>query len=222
AIVGESGSGKSTLGRALIRLGPVTSGELLWEGRTDLTALDARGLRAFRREAQMVFQDPHASLNPRLSAGYQLAEPLRIHALCPPSAMRERTARLLESVGLTEDDAGKYPHQFSGGQRQRLAIARALAVSPKLVVADEPVASLDMAVQGQVLALMEELRGRLGLTYVFISHDLSAVERIADRVLVMRHGEVVEEGATAGIFANPRHAYTRELLEASFADPPVS
>jgi peptide/nickel transport system ATP-binding protein/oligopeptide transport system ATP-binding protein len=217
AIVGESGSGKSTLGRALIRLGPVTSGTLLWQGQTNLLALEGNALRAFRREAQMVFQDPHASLNPRLSAGYQLAEPLRIHGICPKSEMRARTTRLLESVGLHADDALKYPHQFSGGQRQRLAIARALAVSPRLVVADEPVSSLDMSVQGQVLTLLEELRERLGLTYVFISHDLSVVERISDRVIVMHRGEVVEEGTTGEMFAAPRHPYTRALLEASFA-----
>jgi ABC-type glutathione transport system ATPase component len=217
AIVGESGSGKSTLGRALVRLGPVTSGTLLWEGGVDLLKVEGRALRAFRREAQMVFQDPYASLNPRLSAGYQLAEPLRIHGLAPEREMRDRTARLLESVGLSAEDAAKYPHQFSGGQRQRLAIARALAVSPKLVVADEPVSSLDMSVQGQVLDLLEELRERLGLTYVFISHDLSVVERISDRVLVMHRGAVVEEGDTRAVFAGPQHPYTRTLLEASFA-----
>jgi peptide/nickel transport system ATP-binding protein len=217
AIVGESGSGKSTLGRALIRLGPVTSGTLTWEDGRDLLALEGRALRAFRREAQMVFQDPFASLNPRLSAGYQLAEPLRIHGLAGASEAREKTADLLRSVGLSPDDARKYPHQFSGGQRQRLAIARALAVSPRLVVADEPVASLDMSVQGQVLDLLEELRARLGLTYVFISHDLSVVERISDRVLVMRRGEIVEQGPTARVFAAPEHPYTRELLAASFA-----
>ncbi len=217
AIVGESGSGKSTLGRALIRLGPVTSGEVRWEDGTDLLALEGRALRAFRRKAQMVFQDPFASLNPRLSAGYQLAEPLRVHGLAGGREADARAEALLESVGLSPADARKYPHQFSGGQRQRLAIARALAGSPRLVVADEPVASLDMSVQGQVLELMEELRERLGLTYVFISHDLSVVERISDRVLVMRRGEVVEEGATAEVFSSPSHPYTRELLEASFA-----
>ncbi len=217
AIVGESGSGKSTLGRALIRLGPVTSGKLLWDGKIDLNALNARGLRAFRREAQMVFQDPYASLNGRLSAGYLLAEPLRIHALVPEKEVPARVAKLLVSVGLTPEDAAKYPHQFSGGQRQRIAIARALAVSPRLIVADEPVASLDMTVQGQVLDLLAELKARLGLTYVFISHDLAVVEKIADRVLVMHRGRVVEEGDTGEIFANPRHPYTRTLLDASFA-----
>ncbi len=217
AIVGESGSGKSTLGRALIRLGPVTSGKLLWDGNTDLLRLEGAPLRAFRREAQMVFQDPYASLNPRLSAGYLVAEPLRIHSLAPEREMKDRVAALLESVGLKASDAVKYPHQFSGGQRQRLAIARALAVSPKLVVADEPVASLDMTVQAQVLELLESLGDKLGLTYVFISHDLGVVERIAERVMVMHKGVVVEEGETRAVFANPTHAYTQALLEASFS-----
>lgn len=217
AIVGESGSGKSTLGRALIRLGPVTSGTLTWEDGTDLLALEGRGLRDFRRRAQMVFQDPFASLNPRLGAGFQLAEPLRIHGLVPPGGAEARVVELLEAVGLKADDARKYPHQFSGGQRQRLAIARALAVSPRVVVADEPVSSLDMSVQGQVLDLLEELRARLGLTYVFISHDLAVVERIADRVLVMHRGTVVEEGETSAVFSMPRHEYTRTLLDASFS-----
>jgi ABC-type glutathione transport system ATPase component len=214
AIVGESGSGKSTLGRGLIRLGPVTAGTLSWEGDTDLLALGPRELRGFRREAQMVFQDPYASLNPRLSAGYLLAEPLRIHGIIPEREMKARVAHLLESVGLPPEAAAKYPHQFSGGQRQRLAIARALAVSPKLVVADEPVSSLDMSVQAQVLDLLEELRARLGLTYVFISHDLAVVERISDRVLVLHQGRVVEEGRTRDVYANPRHPYTQMLLEA--------
>jgi len=217
AIVGESGSGKSTLGRGLIRLGPVTSGSLTWDGGQDLLALDGAALRAFRLQAQMVFQGPNASLNTRLSAGYMLAEPLRIHGLCPARDLPQRAVQLLESVGLTADDARKYPHQFSGGQRQRLAIARALAVSPRVVVADEPVASLDMSVQGQVLDLLAELRARLGLTYVFISHDLSVVERIADRVLVMHQGLVVEEGPTGAVFGEPRHDYTRALLDASFS-----
>jgi ABC-type microcin C transport system duplicated ATPase subunit YejF len=221
AIVGESGSGKSTLGRALIRLGPVTSGALTWDGKTDLRTLDGAGLRAFRRDAQMVFQDPYASLNPRLSAGYLLAEPMRIHRLHPLKEMKDRVAALLESVGLPASAAMKYPHQFSGGQRQRLAIARALAVSPRLVVADEPVSSLDMSVQAQVLDLLEELRGKLGLTYVFISHDLSVVERISDRVLVMHRGKVVEEGETSAVFADPRHPYTRALLEASVFRAPA-
>jgi ABC-type glutathione transport system ATPase component len=217
AIVGESGSGKSTLGRALIRLGPVTSGRLIWEDGTDLLSLEGADLRGFRRRAQMVFQDPFASLNPRLSAGYQLAEPLHIHGIHPAGGVPARVAELLESVGLKADDARKFPHQFSGGQRQRLAIARALAVSPQLIVADEPVSSLDMSVQGQVIDLLQELGERLGLTYVFISHDLSVVERIAHRVLVMHKGVIVEEGVTREVFAAPKHEYTRALLDASFS-----
>ena len=220
AIVGESGSGKSTLGRALIRLGPVSSGALHWHDGAetlDLLALEGASLRAFRRRAQMVFQDPFASLNPRHSAGDMLAEPLRIHGLADGSAREDRVSELLRSVGLPADAARKYPHQFSGGQRQRLAIARALAVSPRLIVADEPVSALDMTVQAQVLELLEELRGRFGLTYVFISHDLAVVERIADRVLVLHRGVVEEEGTAEEVFGAPRAEYTRELLAAARA-----
>src|SRR5690606_2480683 len=205
------------LGRALIRLGPVTSGSLTWEDGRDLLALEGAALRAFRLQAQMIFQDPQASLNPRLSAGYLLAEPLRIHGLCPARELPGRAVALLESVGLTADDARKYPHQVSGGQRQRLAIARALPVTPRQEVAGEPVASLDMSSQRQDLELLADLREKLGLTYVFISHDLSVVERIADRVLVVHRGEVVEAGATGAVFGDPRHDYTRTLLDASFS-----
>ncbi len=214
AIVGESGSGKSTLGRALLRLGPVTEGRLRWED-VDLLAMDANTLRVFRRKAQMIFQDPYASLNPRHKASTMLAEPLRIHALAMGSDLKNRVAGLLESVGLSPSDAEKYPHQFSGGQRQRLAIARALAVQPELVVADEPVSALDMSVQAQVLGLLEDLKRRLGLTYVFISHDLGVVRRIADRVLVMYLGHIVEEGETKNLFRHPLHPYTEALIAAS-------
>ncbi len=220
AIVGESGSGKSTLGRALLRLGPVTEGRLTWEGGLDLLALNPRELRAFRRHAQMVFQDPYASLNPRHSAGFMLAEPLRIHKLASGGELRERVAQLLESVGLSPADASKYPHQFSGGQRQRLAIARALALRPKLVVADEPVSALDMSVQAQILGLLEDLRQRLKLTYVFISHDLGVVRRISNRVLVLYLGHVVEEADTAALFRRPFHPYTEALIQASSAADP--
>jgi oligopeptide transport system ATP-binding protein len=215
AVVGESGSGKSTLGRALLRLGPLTEGSLVWEGNTDLMALNPRALRTFRRHAQMIFQDPYASLNPRHSAGFMLAEPLRIHKLAQGDALRERVGQLLESVGLSRADASKYPHQFSGGQRQRLAIARALAVGPKLVVADEPVSALDMSVQAQILGLLEELRQRLHLTYVFISHDLGVVRRISNRVLVLYLGHVVEEARTEALFHHPLHPYTEALIQAS-------
>ena len=217
AIVGESGSGKSTLGRALLRLGPVTEGSLRWEGSVDVLALDPKALRNFRRQAQMVFQDPYASLNPRHSAGFLLAEPLRIHGAASGMELKEHVKRLLESVGLSAADAGKYPHQFSGGQRQRLAIARALALEPKLVVADEPVSALDMSVQAQVLGLMEDLRQKLQLTYIFISHDLGVVRRISNRILVLYLGHVVEEGETHHLFDNPLHPYTEALIEASSA-----
>ena len=220
AVVGESGSGKSTLGRALLRLGPVTEGSLTWEETLDVLALDPKALRAFRRHAQMIFQDPYASLNPRHTAGFLLAEPLRIHDIASGPELKNRVIQLLQSVGLSAADAAKYPHQFSGGQRQRLAIARALAVEPRLVVADEPVSALDMSVQAQVLGLLEELRQRLNLTYVFISHDLGVVRRISSRVLVMYLGHIVEEGETAHVFRNPLHPYTEALIEASLSGDP--
>lgn len=220
AIVGESGSGKSTLGRALLRLGPISEGRLTWEKSLDILALDPQALRSFRRQAQMIFQDPYASLNPRHTAGFLLAEPLRIHGLAVHTDLRKRVDQLLESVGLSPADASKYPHQFSGGQRQRLAIARALAVEPALVVADEPVSALDMSVQAQVLGLLETLREKLGLTYIFISHDLGVVRRISNRVLVMYLGHIVEEADTRSLFENPGHPYTEALIQASSAGNP--
>ncbi|HAO98712.1 MAG TPA: hypothetical protein DCQ83_01570 [Fibrobacteres bacterium] len=227
AIVGESGSGKSTLGRALLRLGPMTEGTLRWDSTMDLLAMDADVLRNFRRNMQMVFQDPHASLNPRHTAGFLLAEPLRIHALASGKELDDRVDALLKSVGLSPTDKSKYPHQFSGGQKQRLAIARALAVEPRLVVADEPVSALDMSVQAQVLGLLEELKQNLGLTYIFISHDLGVVRRVSDRVLVMYLGHVVEEADTHSLFQNPVHPYTQALIKASTAgsgetNPPLT
>ncbi len=225
AVVGESGCGKSTLGRALIRLGPVSAGTLRWEESLDVRAMTAEALRAFRRQVQMIFQDPAASLNPRHSAGTLLAEPLRIHHLAEGAALKDEVISLLESVGLEAADARKFPHQFSGGQRQRLAIARALAVKPQLVVADEPVSALDMSVQAQVLGLLEDLKKRFGLTYLFISHDLGAVQRLADRVAVMYLGHIVEEGETEALFRDPRHPYTAALLAAADAqrrEPPLA
>ena len=220
AIVGESGSGKSTLGRALLRLGPISEGTLRWEDSLDVIALDSKALRAFRRQAQMIFQDPYASLNPRHTAGFLLAEPFRIHGIASGEELKKKVVALIRSVGLSEKDLSKFPHQFSGGQRQRLAIARALAVEPKLVVADEPVSALDMSVQAQVLGLLEELRQRLHLTYVFISHDLGVVKRISNRVLVMYLGHVVEEATTSHLFRNPLHPYTQALIQASLNGDP--
>ena len=212
ALVGESGCGKSTLGRLLLGLLPPTQGQVLFDGR-DLAALPPRELRALRRQMQMVFQDTAASLNPRLDVAGILAEPLRIHNLCPKGEYRARGAALLEQVGLSPDLLGRFPHQLSGGQRQRVGIARALALEPRLVVCDEPVSALDVSVQAQMLNLLADLQAANGLTYVLVSHDLSVVRHSADRVCVMFLGRVCEIGPTQAIFAAPRHPYTRFLLD---------
>jgi oligopeptide/dipeptide ABC transporter ATP-binding protein len=213
ALVGESGSGKSTLGRLVLRLIEPTAGRVVFDG-TDLLSLGPSSVRAFRRDAQLVFQDPYASLNPRMTVGEILAEPLALHAIVPPTGRRGRVAELLDMVGLDPRFARRYPHEFSGGQRQRIAIARALAVEPKLVVCDEPVSSLDVSIRAQVLNLLQELRRRFGLSYLFISHDLAVVKQIADRVAVMNFGRIVETANTDALFAAPRHPYTRALLSA--------
>jgi oligopeptide transport system ATP-binding protein len=209
-LVGESGCGKSTAGRSLLRLLEPTGGALSFEGR-DLLALGAPELRAFRRRAQLVFQDPYSSLNPRMDVGRIVSEPLRIHGL-RKGAERERSAELLEAVGLSPGYLGRYPHEFSGGQRQRIAIARALAVEPDFLVADEPVSSLDVSIQAQILDLLSGLKARLGLTYLFISHDLGVVRQIADRVAVMYLGRIVELADKRSLFASPLHPYTQGLF----------
>ncbi|MHA3979196.1 ABC transporter ATP-binding protein [Halovulum sp. GXIMD14794] len=213
-IVGESGSGKSTLARCVMRLERPTSGEILFEGK-DLAALDETALRPVRRDVQMVFQDPWASLNPRHTVREILTEPWEIHDGVVPAAERpERVAELLRLVGLDPGFAHRYPSQFSGGQRQRISIARALALSPKLLILDEAVSALDVSVQAQILNLLADLQARFGMSYLFISHDLSVVRHVCDRIGVMYLGKLVEVGATRQIFEAARHPYTRALLSA--------
>ena len=213
ALVGESGCGKSTLSRLVLRLIEPDSGGIRFEDR-DLLALDANQLRAFRRKAQIIFQDPYASLNPRMTVGQILSEPLALHDLVAPAGRRERVEQLLRLVGLEPRFAQRYSHEFSGGQRQRVAIARALAVEPKLIVCDEPVSALDVSIRSQILNLLRDLQERLGLAYIFVSHDLAVVRHIAHRVAVMNFGNIVEIADTQSLFAAPRHPYSRALLSA--------
>jgi peptide/nickel transport system ATP-binding protein len=210
-IVGESGSGKSTLARLAMALEAPTTGGVRWSG-VDPHALDATSLRMARADIQMVFQDPYGSLDPRRTVAQTVAEALP--RTVPPGEQRDRVGAVLDAVGLRASDAAKYPHEFSGGQRQRIAIARALVTRPQVIVADEPVSALDVSVQAQVLNLMLDLQQQLGMTYLFISHDLAVVDHVCERVAVMQHGLVVEEGPSTLIFHEPQHAYTRKLLAA--------
>jgi len=213
-LVGESGSGKSTIGRSVLKLLDPTAGEIVFDG-VDLAPLSARAMRPYRRHLQIIFQDPYASLNPRQRVGDTLGEALSTHGLHPRAARDARIAELLHLVGLAPEHARRFPHEFSGGQRQRIGIARALAVEPRFIVADEPVSALDVSIQAQVVNLLSELRERLGLTMLFISHDLDIVEYLCDRIVVLYLGKVMEIGPARTMCRTPLHPYTQALLAAS-------
>jgi len=212
SLVGETGCGKSTTGRLVLRLLEPTEGEIRYRGR-DLLALSSREMRELRREMQIIFQDPFSSLNPRLTIRQTVGEPLLLHRQGSGKEREERVVRLLEKVGLKGSDRHRYPHEFSGGQRQRVGIARALALNPRLIVADEPVSSLDVSIQAQVTNLLLDLQDELGLSYLFISHDLGLVEHISDDVAVMYLGRIVEKAPADALFSRPRHPYTEALLD---------
>ncbi|HYR27341.1 MAG TPA: ATP-binding cassette domain-containing protein, partial [Thermoanaerobaculia bacterium] len=212
-LVGESGSGKTTVGRCILRLIEPTSGEVEFEG-TNVLGLDSGDMRRMRRHMQIVFQDPYASLNPRMTVGSIVGEPLIIHGDMSGSERGDRVAQLLERVGLSPDYRKRYPHEFSGGQRQRIGVARALALNPRLIVADEPVSALDVSIQAQILNLLKDLQTELGLTYLFISHNLAVVDYIADEIAVMCKGRIVEVAPREVLFRNPVHPYTKGLLAA--------
>ena len=219
ALVGESGCGKSTTGRSLLRLVEIESGSIEFGGR-DIAQLPARDVRPMRRDIQMIFQDPFASLDPRLTVGFSIAEPLYVHGVAKGREAEERVRWLLEHVGLSPDHAQRYPHEFSGGQRQRIAVARALALNPKIIIADEAVSALDVSIQAQIVNLLIDLQREFGVAYIFISHDMAVVERISHRVAVMFLGQIVEIGPRRAIFENPQHPYTRKLMAAvPIADP---
>jgi oligopeptide transport system ATP-binding protein len=221
-LVGESGCGKSTTGRAILRLIEPTAGEVSFGGK-NVTTLDKRALRSLRKEMQIIFQDPYASLNPRMTVGSIVGEALVIHKLAATKREREeRVVKILETVGLSADHLRRYPHEFSGGQRQRIGIARSLAVNPKFIVADEPVSALDVSIQAQIINLLEDLQKQFGLTYLFIAHDLSVVEHISTRVAVMYLGKIVELAPAKELYTNPKHPYTEALLSAvPIPDPTV-
>jgi oligopeptide/dipeptide ABC transporter ATP-binding protein len=214
SLVGESGSGKTTCGRAILRLIEPTGGKVVFDG-TVVSSLNRRDLRSIRKRIQIVFQDPFGSLNPRMTVYSVLAEILAMHRIVPRNKRRDRVMELLDLVGMPPESADRYPHEFSGGQRQRIGIARALAVEPDLIVADEPISALDVSIQAQILNLLEDLQQKLGLTYLFIGHDLSVVRHISDKVAVMYLGRIVEFGSVTDIFDRPVHPYTKALLSAA-------
>ena len=214
-LVGESGSGKSTTGRALLRLYQPTDGEILFEGKDIATLTKGKELLEFRKEAQMIFQDPYASLDSRMKVRDIIAEGIDIHHLAATKEERNQMVdELLETVGLNREHANRYPHEFSGGQRQRIGIARALALNPKFIVCDEAISALDVSIQAQIVNLLKKLQKEKGLTYLFIAHDLSMVKYISDRIAVMYRGRIVEMGPAECVYANPQHAYTKSLLSA--------
>src|SRR5579885_2192509 len=210
-LVGESGSGKTTIGRTLVRLYKPTSGQMLF-GDQDLAQLTGEDLRQLRRRVQMIFQDPFASLNPRYTIGSLIAEPMHIYRVASREEIRERTVELLKVVGLRPEYIDRYPHEFSGGQRQRIAVARALSINPEFIIADEPVSALDVSVRAQVLNLLQRLQSQFNLTYLFVSHDLSVVRHVADRIAVMYLGKIVELADRDELYAAPKHPYTKALL----------
>lgn len=212
-VVGESGCGKSTAAKLLMRLFDADEGEALYQG-VDLLKLSRRQLRPYRRKIQMVFQDPFSSLNPRMRVGNIIGEALIIHKLAPAGKIRSKVVDLLGTVGLSEEYYDRFPHEFSGGQRQRIGIARALAVQPELIIADEPVSALDVSIQAQIVNLLQDIQDEFGLTYIFISHDLSVIEHISDRVAVMYLGKIVETASSGDLYGRPHHPYTEALLNA--------
>ncbi len=220
-LVGESGCGKSTTGRTMLRLYEATAGEVLFEGR-NIYSMDRKEAKEFSKKAQMIFQDPYASLDPRMTVGDIIGEGIDIHRMYSPGDRRDRIFQLLETVGLNKEHASRFPHEFSGGQRQRIGVARALAIEPKFIVCDEPISALDVSIQAQVVNLLMSLQSRLGLTYLFIAHDLSMVKHISDRVAVMYLGVMVELAGSNELYCNSLHPYTRALLSAiPIPDPDI-
>ena len=213
SIVGESGCGKSTTAKLMLKIEEPTDGEILFEGK-DITKIEGEELREYRKKVQIIFQDPYSSLNPRWKVGQIIGEPLKLNTDMSDKEIKERVLYLMEKVGMFPDWYDRYPHQFSGGQRQRIGIARALALNPEVIVCDEPVSALDVSIQAQVLNLLLDLQEEFNLTYVFISHDLSVVEHISDRIVVMYFGNIVENADVDTIFENPQHEYTKKLIEA--------